>query len=55
MMVVERQKTNSLQAEVLRFGADNLQLSQHWDRSKEEAARLQARCNNVWHPREPTQ
>ena len=33
------QKTNTPQAEVLRFGADNVQLSQLLDRPKEEVAK----------------
>ena len=35
---VERQKTSTPQAEVLRLGAGNLQLSQKLERSKEEVA-----------------
>ena len=45
MTEVERQTSNTPQAEVLRLGAENLQLSQDSDRSKEEVAQLQVRCH----------
>ena len=45
MIHVERLQSNILQVEVLRIGAENLQLSQHLDMSKEEVDHLQARCN----------
>ena len=54
LLDVERQKTNS-QADVLRFGGESLQISQHLDRSKEQVARLQARCHEIWRHLEPTQ
>ena len=37
------------------FGADNLQISQHVDRSSEEVVQLQARCNEFWRHLGPTQ
>ena len=55
MVVVERQRSNALQAEVLPLRAENSQTSQHADRSGEEVARLQARCHELWRYREPTQ
>ena len=42
MIDVESQISNALQSEVLRHGAENLQLSQQLDRSEEEDAQLQA-------------
>ena len=53
MIECGRQKSNTLQADVLRLGAENLQLSQRWHRSKEKVAQLQARCNEFWHHPEP--
>ena len=38
-------ESNTPQAEVLRLRAENLQLSQHLDRSEGEVTRLHARCN----------
>ena len=55
MIEVERQTSNTLQAEVLRLGAEHLQICQKWERSKEEVAQLQARCNEFGHLLEPTQ
>ena len=49
MIDVERPKSKTLQAGVLRLGSEKLQLSQHVDGSKEEVAQLQARCNECWH------
>ena len=45
MLEVERQKSNTLQAEVLRRGAENLQPSQKLNRSKEEVRQLQSPYN----------
>ena len=42
MLEVERQKSETRQAEVLSFGQANLLLSQQFDRSKEEVAQLQS-------------
>ena len=48
MLEVERPKSNILQADGLRLRAVNLRLSQSLDRSKEEVAQLQARCDEFW-------
>ena len=53
MMDVERHKSNTHQAEVLRFGVEDLHLSQHLDRSRGDVVELQARCNELWHHPEP--
>ena len=55
MLEVERQKSNTPLAEVLLLGAENLQLCQSLDGSEEEAAQLQARCNEFRRHLEPTQ
>ena len=55
MLEVERQKTNTLQADVLRLRDENLQISQSLDKSKEEVAQLQARCNEFRRHLKPTQ
>ena len=44
-----QKKPTTVQAEVLRLRAENLSLSQNLDRSKEEVAKMQARCNEFWH------
>ena len=54
MLDFERQKWNTLQAEVLYCRTLNLQLFQMLDRSKDEVAQLQARCE-FWRYLEPTQ
>ena len=55
MLDVERQRSNALQADGLRHGAVRIHISQHVDRSEEEAAQSQARCSEVWRYLEPTQ
>ena len=54
-MDVERQKFNKLQGDVLRLGADWLQICQILDRFKEGVAQSQARCNDFWACLEYTQ
>ena len=49
MFEVPKKKPTTVQAEVLRLRAENLSLSQNLDRSKEEVAKMQARCNEFWH------
>ena len=55
MTDVERQKSNTPQAEVLCHGAENLQIPSSLNRSKEEVAPLPPRCNEFWRTSEPTQ
>ena len=54
MLEVKRQKSNSLQVDVLRRGAENPQLSQILDRSKDEGAQLQVRSRKIWRDPEHT-
>ena len=54
MLEVERQKSTTRQADVLRLRANNSQISQGLDRSEEEVAQLQGRCNDTWRNPEPT-
>ena len=54
MIDVERQRSNTPQADVLRLRAEHLQISQSLDWSVEEVAQLQARCNEFWRHLEPT-
>ena len=44
-MIEVETNSNTPQAEVVRIGAEHLQISQHVDMSKEEVAQMQARCN----------
>ena len=55
MLDVERQRSNTPQAELPRRGAENLQLTQMLHRSEDEVAELQARSKKVWCYLEPTQ
>ena len=41
MLEVGKKKSTPLQAEVFRFGSNNLQISHMWDKLKEELAQLQ--------------
>ena len=54
MLEVKRQKSNSLQVDVLRRGAENPKPSQILNRSKDEVAQLQARSREIWRDPEPT-
>ena len=51
----KRQKSFTLQADVVRSTADNLHISRSLDRFKEKDAQLQARCNEFKRHPEPTQ
>ena len=55
MIEVERQKSNTLQADVLRLKAEKLRLSPNLPRSEEVLAELHALCNKFWQYLEPTQ
>ena len=48
MLDVERQNSNFLRAAILRGGAENLRVSHNLDRSNDEVAQLQVRCNEFW-------
>ena len=48
-------KSNCVQAEILRLGGEHILISPHVDRSEEEVAQLQARCNDFGRQLEPTQ
>ena len=49
-----RETSTALQA-VLRLRAEHFRISHNLERSKEEVAQSQARCNEFWHHRDPTQ
>ena len=55
MLGVERKGSTTSQAEVIRFGSENPQISQNSDWSQEEVAQLQTRSIDSWPHPEPTQ
>ena len=48
MFEVERQISNTQQADVLGLRADRVQISQRLDSSNEKVAQLEARCSEFW-------